>query len=295
MRINLHQLEIFYYVARHGGPTIAAQKMPYGIDPSTIRRQLRELERDTGLTLYARRTFTLTPAGENLFEALIPVFEKLPGAIEAWRSGLPDSVRLGAPAVVLREYLPPILATLQKKFPGMRMTCSEASQPQLETLLKQRIIDVAVMILGAELPGDYVTEPLARLPLVLLVPRKSKLRSATELWRQKEIVDTLICLPPDNPITQQFVAGLHRRHIEWPSVMEVNSLELVEAYSSKGLGLGVSLQLPTRKLAAAGVRALPLNDFPQVPVGLVWRRKANPTLEALITQLRHTAKQLMKR
>src|SRR5688500_11136431 len=144
MNINLHQLELFYYAARYGGVQQAARRMPYGLDPSTLSRQLCELERQTGLSLYERRVFKLTPAGENLFAFMKPVFEELPGLVQGWRKGLPDAVRLGAPPVVLREYLPPILTVLQKNFPGLQLTCNEASQPQLVSFLKEKTIDLAV-------------------------------------------------------------------------------------------------------------------------------------------------------
>src|SRR5262245_57410152 len=39
--VNLHHLNLFYYVARHGGVTAAAQKMSERVEPSIIKRQLR--------------------------------------------------------------------------------------------------------------------------------------------------------------------------------------------------------------------------------------------------------------
>ena len=187
------------------------------------------------------------------------------------------------------------LAVLRKNFPGLQLTCNEASQPQLVSFLKEKTIDLAVMILEGDFPPDYEAESLAELPLVLLVPQKSKVKSATEFWRQTSIAETLVCLPQDNPLTRYLQKGLKGRKIEWPLVMATSSLELVETYVAKGFGIGVSLALPGRNLAKMGLRALPLIDFPRVPVGLVWRRTPKPALEALIKELRRTATQLIKR
>jgi hypothetical protein len=85
---------------------------------------------------------------------------------------------------------------------------------------------------------------------------------------------------------------LTRRRIEWRLGLAANSLDLVEAYVRGGFGLGVSLALPGRKLTGRGLRALPLADFPNVPVGLVWRRNPKPALAALILELRRTATRL---
>ena len=37
---NLHHLELFYHVARHGGITAAARSMPYGIQQPAISGQI---------------------------------------------------------------------------------------------------------------------------------------------------------------------------------------------------------------------------------------------------------------
>jgi DNA-binding transcriptional LysR family regulator len=49
--MNVHHLELFYYVARHGGVSAAARAMPYGIQQPAISAQILQLEasRETGL------------------------------------------------------------------------------------------------------------------------------------------------------------------------------------------------------------------------------------------------------
>ena len=42
--INLHYLELFYYLACHRGISETARKMPYGIQQSALSRQLIQLE-----------------------------------------------------------------------------------------------------------------------------------------------------------------------------------------------------------------------------------------------------------
>lgn len=100
MNINLHYLELFYYVCRHGGISKASRKMPYGIHPSTISRQLCELERQIQACLFERQPFNATPVGENLFGFIKPLFEDLPKLIQRWCKETPDEVRLGASPVV---------------------------------------------------------------------------------------------------------------------------------------------------------------------------------------------------
>ena len=63
--MNIHHLELFYYVAKFEGITAAVRKMPYGIQQPAVSGQILQLERDLGVKLFNRRPFALTPAGRS--------------------------------------------------------------------------------------------------------------------------------------------------------------------------------------------------------------------------------------
>ena len=48
--MNIHHLELFYYVARHGGISEAVRNMPYGIQQPAISGQVIQLEEFLGVT-----------------------------------------------------------------------------------------------------------------------------------------------------------------------------------------------------------------------------------------------------
>ncbi|MCZ7636998.1 MAG: LysR family transcriptional regulator [Verrucomicrobia bacterium] len=75
--LNIHHLELFYYVARHGGIMEAVRNMPYGIQQPAISAQIIRLEEDLGVTLFQRRPFVLTQAGTEVFEFIRPFFGNL--------------------------------------------------------------------------------------------------------------------------------------------------------------------------------------------------------------------------
>ena len=72
--MNIHHLELFYYVAKHGGVSAAARRIPYGIQQPAISAQIIQLENNLGTTLFTRRPFKLTKAGEELFRFIEPFF-----------------------------------------------------------------------------------------------------------------------------------------------------------------------------------------------------------------------------
>ena len=65
--MNVHHLELFYYVAKHGGIMPAVRNIPYGIQQPAVSAQVAQLEEFLGVTLFQRRPFALTPAGEKLY------------------------------------------------------------------------------------------------------------------------------------------------------------------------------------------------------------------------------------
>ena len=65
---NIHHLELFYFVAKHGGIAGAVRNIPYGIQQPAVSGQIAQLEEHLGVTLFQRRPFSLTPAGKKLFD-----------------------------------------------------------------------------------------------------------------------------------------------------------------------------------------------------------------------------------
>src|SRR6516164_11168270 len=75
--MNIHHLELFYYVARHGGITEAVRNIPYGIQQPAVSGQVAQLEEYLGVVLFQRRPFALTPAGQKLYAYIQPFFSNL--------------------------------------------------------------------------------------------------------------------------------------------------------------------------------------------------------------------------
>src|SRR5215813_493170 len=99
-RLNIHHLELFYYVARHGGITEAVRNIPYGIQQPAVSGQVAQLEEYLGVTLFQRRPFSLTPAGEKLYHFIEPFFANLDAMTSELQGGKAGQIRIGASATV---------------------------------------------------------------------------------------------------------------------------------------------------------------------------------------------------
>lgn len=279
--LNIHHLELFYFVARHGGIMPAVRNMPYGIQQPAVSGQILQLEDSLGGPLFQRRPFRLTPAGEQLYEFIKPFFDGIDSVAEQIRGGAIQSVRLAATAIVLRDHLPALLPVLRERFPGLKLNLREGTQAQVAGWLTAGEADLAVTVIDGKPPAGVQSRELLKLPPQLLVPKAMTLRTAKDIFGQDRIPQTLISFPANETLAKNFQAELTRRKIAWPVGMEVNSLELVDIYAANGFGIGLTVKIPGRK-TPANVRAIPLDDFPPVTVAALWQNQLSAVSLALV-------------
>jgi DNA-binding transcriptional LysR family regulator len=266
--MNPHQLELFYHVARFKGVSKAARQMPYGIQQPSVSAQVNALERDLGVTLYERRPFKLTPAGEELFKFVEPFFSRIAAVREKLQGAA--RIRIGASPIVFRDYLPPVIEAVRKQFPGLNMILRALNQPELIDSLERDELDVIISLLPDNLSHGVQALEIVALPLILLAPKASKIKSAADLCGNRRIQESLIALEPNELICQQFQQQLARIGVSWVPKLEMDSLELIETYVEAGYGIGLSVRLPERRLSSK-VRVIELSGFPPVRLGLLHR------------------------
>jgi DNA-binding transcriptional LysR family regulator len=287
--MNVHHLELFYYVAKHGGIMPAVRNIPYGIQQPAVSSQVLQLEEFLGVTLFHRRPFALTGEGEKLFQFIQPFFGNLNQVADELRGGRARLIRIGASSIVLREHLPGLLQSVRKKFSGLRVALREGDPTELGQWLEEGDLDLAVTLIEKKMPAGFHSLKLIELPLVLLVEKNSAIASVEELWERDRIAEPLICLPQAESITKIFQEQLRRRAVDWFPTIEASSAELIEAYVGNGLGIGVSVAIPGKALSPE-VRALPLAGFPQIVIGVLWRGRMTPLRQAFLEEIKSRAK-----
>lgn len=290
--MNVHFLELFYYVAKHGGISAAVREIPYGIQQPAVSTQVGKLEHDLGVRLFERTPFRLTPAGELLYGYVGPFFEQMPTVTAQIRSTEETELRIGGAELILRDHLPVILREVKKQFPRLRYSLrSLGFQSEAEAWLRKGQIDVAFLPLRRRPPAKLKQLPMARLPLVLQVHPKSHYRSAADFWVKKKISLPLICLPETAAVAQTFQSELKRRGIQWPQTIEASTLDLVNRYVANGDGIGVNVEVSPNK-KPSGVRVLSLEGFPPILMGAIWSGQLKPAAQAAVDGVYAYAKKM---
>lgn len=282
--MNVHHLELFYYVAKHGGISAAVRHIPYGIQQPAVSGQMRQLEDGVGAKLFDRSPFRLTPAGERLFAHVQPFFDNLDDVALRLREAAEPELRLGGSEFVLREHIPTVLRRTKARFPRLRFNLHAGFQTQLEDWLRDDRIDLAVTLIEARPPAQLRRLRLAHVPLVLLVPRSSGIKSAEELWATKRITEPLIGLPANTILMRTFQRGLKRRRLIWPQKIEAGSIDLLTRYVANGDGCGVNLGIAPL-VKHRDVRVLPLDGFEPLTIGLLWRREPSLLVRAVMEEV----------
>jgi len=281
--MNIHHLELYYYVAKHGGVSAAARRIPYGIQQPAVSAQIIQLEANLGMTLFHRRPFQLTKAGEELYRFIEPFFGGLNDVAQRLRGGGEMNIRIGSPETIQREYLPRLFKLMRLRFPGLNFTLVAGRTEQIEAGLLAQEIDVGIAPLLGKRADGIKRKELTRVPLALMVPGNFKPASANELWRQDRIAEPLITGPKDSGISQLFQIELQKRKVDWFPTLELNSQELIARYVAEGFGLGLVLVEPGAT-PPHGTRLLALPGFPTVSYGLLWMGILSPLQKAFFQE-----------
>lgn len=289
--MNIHHLELFYFVARHGGIMEAVRNIPYGIQQPAVSGQVAQLEEYLGVILFQRRPFCLTPEGEKLFRFVEPFFSNIESITNELQGEKTRPIRIGASTTVLRDHLPALFQNVRKKFPGLKIGLREGYHAELEALLQNEELDLAVTLIEKKSGPGIHAEELIQLELVLVVEKNSRITSADQLWKKDKIDEPLICLPRVEALCKHFQQGLARLGIDWFPSLEVSSVDLIETYVGNGFGIGLSVRMPNANLPA-NVRLVSLPGFSPVTMGALWRGKRTPLIQTFLHEMHERVRRL---
>ena len=289
--MNVHHLELFYYVAKHGGVSAAARQIPYGIQQPAISAQILQLEDTLGLTLFQRRPFQLSAEGQMLFEHIEPFFNGLPVLEQRLRGGAETRLRIAAPEIVQREYLPELLSRMSKRVPQFHFALFNGRQSEIEARLLAQEIDLGLSLITDKPAVGMNTRELVRLPMVLLVPEKSRFKRSADVLGLDRIDLPLITLGTKDALPRVFNDELRARGVDWLPSLELGGLDLIAKYVAQGFGIGLSIHVPQIKLPA-GVREITLDDFPSIPFCALWMGRLTPLGESFLEASRGLAVEL---
>ncbi len=255
MYINYDHYRIFYYVAKYGSFTRAAEVL-LGSQPN-ITRTVKALEGELGCTLFARtrRGVRLTPEGEKLYSHISIAMEHIAMGeeeISRTRSLETGVVSIAASEVALHCFLLPVLKSFHREHPGIRIRISNHTTPQAVTALTHGLAEVA-LVTGPLLERERLRKtPLKRFREIAVCGREMRALAEHPISLAELCRHPLVCLSPQSG-TYEFYSRLFADHqLELRPDVEVATSDQLISMIKSDLGVGFVPEEPALDAIAAG-------------------------------------------
>lgn len=265
MHITLRQLRIFEEVARFSSISRAAKEMH--LSQPAVSMQVKQLEQQIGLPLLeqiGKRLF-LTEAGLELrahCQRFGAQMHELKTAMDQFR-GLQRGF-LGLAVVSTANYfLPPVIAKLNERHPGMRISLQVANREAVLAALADNRTDLAITG-EPPLSADLVAVPIKDNPLVVVAAPSHRLAQQSTIPFKQLANETFVLREPGSGTRAVIERHFAQAGIEYSAGCEFNTNEAIKLAVQAGLGLAlisqqtIELELETNRLVTLPVEGFPI-------------------------------------
>jgi DNA-binding transcriptional LysR family regulator len=266
--VATRRLEAFLAVVEHGGFSRAAERL--GVTQPTVSQLVAGLERSIGAPLVVRRgTPRPTPAGR----ALVPHAKRLLAAAEDAADAVASAdrdarrhLRIAAGEALATYVLPPAVARLRERLPGLTATFVVGDEERVIDALRDGEADAALLTDRTE-PAGFDVTPLEATRFALVASPGDPLTRRRRLRTADLTKVTLVVRDAGTRNRRDVDAMLRDAGIEPRTRLVAASLEAVKRCVEAGLGVAiVPLIAVTREVADGHLVELDL-DAP----GLAYR------------------------
>lgn len=238
---NLEYYKVFYYVAKSGSLTAAAEEL--AISQPAVSQSVRQLERalDAELFVRAPRGVRLTKAGELLYPYVANGYEQFALGEKKLKQMLNmelGEIHIGASDMTLQFYLLPFLERFHEKYPGIRVAVTNAPTPETLRNLQAGRLDFGVVSTPFEETASLCAENVREIEDVFVAGRKfiqykNKMLDLQELEKMP-----LIFLEGITSTRHNMEMFLRENHVEIHPEFELATSEMIVQFALRNLGVG---------------------------------------------------------
>ena len=241
MQISYDYYRVFYYVAAYQSFTRAAEILMN--NQPNLTRIIKNLESTLGCTLFVRsgKGVTLTPEGEKLYLHISAAFDHIQTGEQQLLQD--KSLERGIVSVAAGEkslscFLLPVLREFRRRYPGIQIRISNDSGMKALEALGNKLVDLAVVAVPAQLERPFVEHRLKRFREAAvcggafneLIGRQVTLRELNE--------HPIICLGPKSK-TYKLYSDLFLRHgLNFSPMIEAATSDQILPMVKNDLGIG---------------------------------------------------------
>ncbi len=288
--MELRHLRYFVAVADTLNFRRAAERVH--IEQSPLSQQIRNLEQELGLDLFARtkRRVTLTHAGRVFLAEAKLILSRAEESVERARRasrGTIGALSIAYLTSMTGEFLEAVIRAYREGFPGVALSFSDLVPAAILQSIAERTADVG-FLRGIFPHEGLVVEELASEPLVAVLPREHRL-AAKELLSGADLGDEeFVMVPDEGAMGMNDIIRSYCRERGFIPRIRAEGNQMQSVIWLVHLGLGISL-LPasSRGIHRSNVVYRELQDPPRITASLVYRQDDDSPALANFVDLVH--------
>ena len=240
MNINLEYYKIFYYTARAGSITRAAELL--SVSQPAVSQAVRTLEEEVGMPLFVRtgKGVRLTPAGEVLYSYVERGYESiLMGEMKLRELQNLESgeIRIGASDMTLRFFLLPYLQKFHEAYPGIKLTVTNGPTPETLKMMQEGRIDFGVVTDPVGTHGELQVLKMREISDVFVAGyRFLELKHRTIPLKELERLP-IICLEKNTNTRRYMDAFLKENKVFIQPEIELATSDMIVEFARRNFGV----------------------------------------------------------
>ena len=241
MNINLESYRVFYYVAKTGSFSQAAQELC--ISQPAVSQSIKQLEAQLGGSLFYRmpRGVQLTGEGEVLFSYISQGYEYFMMAEKKFREMQQldaGEVRIGASDMTIQFYLLPYLEKFHQRYPKIKIQVSNAPTPVTLQSLHSGSIDFGVISEPVEENDEFKMIPVGTLQDIFVAGNRFT-HLKDHVYTPQELSKLPIIMLDHGTSTRRYVDQFFAvRGITLEPELELATSDLIVKLAARGMGIG---------------------------------------------------------
>ncbi len=286
----LQWLRGFYYVAKRGSVTLAANEM--GRNQPTISHQIKCLENQFGVTLFDRSggRMELTAEGRKILDKAVSLFEIIMEMKEETRPGKLENegtISICTTHAVVHHFLPGHIASFKLKHPSVNFDIEGGGLDTILQKVESAEVDFGIASV-AHVPETLIYKNIFETSLTLISPKGSGFfeSGCPSLARIAEV--PFISFPRSSTIMPLIVDRFGEQGLTLNETFILNNYETVKKFVAMGAGVAILDEYAIGEQDGKDMDVYDLGGyFPARKYGLLLRKRKYlpPCAKAFLAEL----------
>lgn len=287
--MNLQQFHIIREAARYAF-NLSDVALTLGISQPAVSRQVKELERELGVTLFQRhgkRLLGMTPVGEQMLRIINRMLDDVYAIRQLARHAHDTTpsgpITIGLPSSLACDPLPRVIQQFHGAFRHVQLTLAQGSDAHLHAQLQAGTIELLITSQPATLREQTQFFHCCSVPLQLMFPPDHPLLLIEAITLAHLSAFPLVTTPAGDPLRTRISDAFTQQGLLEQVGVATHDPALIRHYVEQGQGIGILPGLMDNSRHHVILRDAS-NLFPPLEIGVLVNSElaSHPLIQPLI-------------